>query len=434
MKASFVIGITALSLFVLSNLSCGRGAGFNGKPSIHLQHTIRINTDTITFKMQNPSSPGVADCDLTDVKLIRLKMKDSDDVIPGIEKISFFRGKIYCFDLTREGAVSIFDDNGSFIRKVSRKSRAVPLYKTLLDGRINEGTGNIELVGRNNNKEALFIQLDSSGGLIGSTQTKFPGVLNFYAAGSNYFFYKGFQDQAGAINTSHRLFSTRYFNLDIKDSYLSYSGKKRTEAAFSFECFSKLSTVAGGDTALFFENFNDTVYSISSNGLTPRNLVSLVSNKEKPEDFITDNGIKNKTEYLFRNKMPVLINYIENDRFVMILFSFVLHSSGSRSVENALFEKSSGKLLIFDNNRLPARMDSIPFLLDYETFPSLMSQEDGRFVSIIHPDYLLQRLKEEEMDGRAAGPIHGFCKKFGLTDLHTNQSPILLLYDLKMNK
>jgi hypothetical protein len=443
-RSASLIGIIAVLWVEASITSCKRTSHARNDQSylVQIQREIRINTDSIDFNGENVSIHGHDSFHLSDVKLIRLKTADSNTAISTVEKVFFRHDKVYCFDLTREGAVSIFNQDGIWLGKVSGSSGQLPGYKSLVDGRVNKITGNIELLGMNQHERMAFLRYDSLGRQAGTFPTKFPGRLNFYPVGDYYYFYKGFQDPRGAFDVSEedkegegkwscRLFGTKQFNLDIGSEYLPYKESKDVGAALPFECFTSLSARTGSDTALLFEDFNDTIYSVFPNGVKARNLVRLVGGKDKPAGFLSDDKVKNKTEYLLKNKMPVLINYMENDDVIMILFSFVLHSSGQRTIENALFDKKTRTLTLFNNNRLQTDMDGIPFVLDYETFPILMSQADGRFVSVIRPDYLLQRLREEPDN---TGPMHLFCSKLGLNDLSINQNPILLLYNIKSNK
>jgi hypothetical protein len=409
--------------------------------SAQLQHTIRIDTDSIDFTPQPGALEKPSGFDLSDVRAIRLRTPDSLVAMGPVEKIFFYNKKIYCFDITRESAVSVFNNDGSFATKLSAATDEVPRYKTLIDGRINKLTGNIELLGANENGFSTFLQYDSSGKYIGSANSRFSGRLNFYPVGNKYYFYKGFQTISTTVDADrnedqddhwgNRLFSTDSFNLRaIKEGYLSYQNDNDLKSELPFESFSPLVTGGARDTSLLFERFNDTIYSVSQDGVKDRNLVHFVSKTDWPAGLATNNSIKNKTEYLLKNKQPILINYLENKDFILLLFSFCL-PSGGRTIENALYNKRTGKITPFPNNRLLTNYEGILFELNYETFPMLMDQENGKFVSIIKPGYLIERLNQEQNEN---GPIHAFCKKMQLNDLSVNSNPILLLYNLRTNE
>jgi len=393
---------------------------------------IRLNLDSV-FNSGDSVLKDSGTLELADVQLIQLKAKDTL-IHPNVQKIIFWKDLIYCFDISINPSVTIFDSSGNLKRVIKGKSGEKYYFDRLVDGNIDENNGNVLLVGNKKNSWLNLLQFDSSGTFINSTRTKYNGKLSFMPVNGKFYFYLSTGDAKGIRSLTenkgeigYRLFSSNNFSFNIEYKELPYLTKYVKSGINTFDNFSKLNE----DTTILFENFNDTIYSISSGSVEPRYRISFEGNKTKlPEGFMQDKTIQDKAEFILKNKFPMLISVIENANKVIGFFSHYNIKDNQRFVDYFIYDKKYGGIFGSHNFRLPAKFDGLPFNLNNESMPGFVNQVDGRFVSVINAEFLNNKLKEEERFNKGKGPIHELCKRNNFKNLDS-ALPILMLFNLK---
>ena len=390
----------------------------------------KTNIRTIVF---NPQPRGVNDdllfsnVSLKDLKIIRMDNLDSNAMIAGTDRLFFRNNLIYNFELLKEKSISIFDSKGKFLKKIIKKGGGEDEYESILDGRINYSNGDVELLCNEGTKLIIY---DSLGEFKKYHKIKTcSGPKNFCRIKDKYFFYLQFLacgESEHVRGYANRLIKSDESHLDKTSAgYLPYQFTATVpDAAMGLNAFSSLGYTK--DTLILFESFNDTIYSINENDVLPRYVIEYEGEGKKPSDFVNNENIPNKSDYIRSNKLTNILNLMENDEYVWISYSYYFKKEKSRVVNSMLYNKIKNKTVVFQNNHLFSKIGNIPFYFHPFFIPFFMDNE-GRFVSIIQPDNLISMLENEESDG----PLHKFCTQFDLENLERGDNPVLLIYNIE---
>lgn len=361
---------------------------------------------------------------LTDVAVIPLDNTDSQAVIAGTDRLIFRNNFIYNFDLRKEKSIAIFDRKGRFVKKIQKQGGAEDEYQSIKDARINTLNGDIELLCNMGTKLIIYDSLGNYKSYYRMTEC--PGPKFFYHIGGSIYLYEQFLacgDKLMKRGTGYRLVKRSLANPEGPgEKFLPYNFSVTVpDAALNFDAFSACSWSA--DTALLYENFNDTVYHVTAGAVGYRYVVRFTGEKQKPDNLLTDDAISNITGHLRANKLSRVIRFLENETHISIFYGYYNWKEQLTTVNNAFYDKGSGRTTVFRNDRLLAKAGDTPFYFSNYLVPAFLD-DSGRFVSMIGADdlSLLLTLKAENNSS--------FFKKSGLQQVKAGGNPVLICYTI----
>ena len=167
------------------------------------------------------------------------------------------------------------------------------------------------------------------------------------------------------------------------------------------------------------ERFNDTVYSVTSKGIKPRYLVNYQGEQEKQSEVLNDLSIENKFQEIRKKRLSNIISFYENERYIFLVYNVFDPKLKFDYINEMLYNKYTHKAIVFQNgfSKMSARLED--FVFKYNVMDAALTKilRNGRFVTVMQPVYLLEKLRWEKHEHIVNGPMQKFFTRFKLNDI-----------------
>lgn len=398
------------------------------RSSVHEQEEEELGSyEIISFDPQPLVDPSEISYNLENIEFIRLSNDSNDGLVDEISNIIINDSLIYVIDNFRSNSVSIFDKKGAFIRKLNKIGNAPDEYISINDVRIDKGTGNIELLANSSQK---LIKYDINGEFIEYKNLSCPGLFSFYQLGNYYYFYKTLQtcEEERQEGKGFRLTRAKIETPNkIEHSYLPFYFNNRKEPTAMQNNASIRELPNNSDTLLLFEQLTNNILSISEEGIRARYSLEFEGEENSKLMILNDPSIIDKSEAIRKGKLTYLLDWLESDQYIMMQYSYFSTVHKQRFVSKALYNKSTKQISPFQEySKFMVKLDDIFF--DIGKY-SMFITSSGKFVCVVYPLDLLQKLTIEKQDKTARDTFNKMIKKYKLENVAENDNPILMMFD-----
>ncbi len=242
------------------------------------------------------------------VRPVFLETNDSS-LIGARPKISFTDDKIF---IRSANTIKIFDFNGMFLKSIDKIGRGDGEYLAISDFYINEKTEQIEILDKRRKK---ILYYNYEGEYLDELSFGFWAIKMIRDAQNRLYVYSGYEK-----NNDNKF----KFNVFSNDKRLSFH--EIDEAKSNYLHISNPVNFYEGNKKqiLFFEPFNDTIYSLNESGIKPMYVISY-QGYNIPNSFYENNKFSNVAEFFQEFKKHDYVNSTYNaiDTDNMLLFSCI---------------------------------------------------------------------------------------------------------------
>ena len=318
-------------------------------------------------------------------KVIRLET-NSDCPIGNIDNLQYYNSKIYILDRLKARSIFVFDSTGAFQNKVSRIGKGPGEFFRPTNFAFDGTTNKIYILDGNFRKVNIY---DDSGAFEKAIQ------IEFFASDLRI-------SQNGNINFSGRD-SLQFYITDPNGQVIFKSLENIRQ--FSHTLSNPLSQL--GDEVLFIRNFDDTIYSVVNNKLSPKYFIDFGENSITREDVLKQNLPMNSFGF-YDIKIPEKVMHSVrsanfNDEYLRFHFRH-----GKDNYLNIIKKKDSSLLTIKSSN------------ISNDIFGG--SMYTSRYMA---EDYFIGLINQSKLDENSLKELGNYIDVSGL-DEYSN--PILVFY------
>lgn len=324
-----IIHIKQLVLLLLLSVCLQACKKENNQGTTALENKIQKN---LSFEINEAISYENVDTVFHKDRIIKLET-NKNSLISTISKIEFYNNKIYAIDHFSEYSVTCFDKNGKFRFKLKNIGKGPDEYVRIDDANINMTTGDIELL--DGKKLMIF---DSLGTFKKSIKLPYYAGTFCSVAGIR-FFYKNFTIEERGQPGSFRLYS---MNSDgVVKKYLKFDSNGMGEALIGHNNFTRVTN----SEYRFNERYNDTIYKITPQGITPIYKIDFLGyENKKPKDFLSNQAkYSNKTAFAKNMVIPKISDFYEYDNRIVGFYD--RYVQGVEGVFPYIFDKKTNKVV-----------------------------------------------------------------------------------------
>lgn len=407
-----------LSLVTILLMSCRNNKETVGITDNSTARTIEINPQIgITPKQM----------ELENVSFVKLKGNKSL-TLEDISDLVFTDKYIYVLNIY---TFSIYDYHGKQLKEIDLRKEISEKTDGITQAKFNYYTNRLELL---IDDGKTLLSFDTLGNLKSATDLVCQ-VFNFHPVSNYYLFHNGFNlcgTQEIQQGFSYRLTLASSTNPNqIEENYLKFNfkGLKNPKAVIGLRNFANVS--GNRDSVLMFESFCDTIYRFDNKKLSSKYLIRFSGENLPLSKIITDENVIDKSAEIAKQKMTIISNVMENERYLNVTFHYYSKNINIKLIGYALYNKTNNSLSVqSEGHNLEPTIAGIPFKFNSSTYPSYMDTK-GRFVSHVVPSELRNQLQNENINKNLNGPIHRLVEKFGLKDYLNDERPIIMVYNIK---
>lgn len=285
----------------------------------------------------------------SDIRYIPLET-NAESVIGNVWNLKFSKGKIYISD--NKYTISIFTEEGKFIKKFSRVGRGPEEYVDISTFQVNDTDGGIEILDRS----GRIIRYDAEGNFI-------EVIDKLYKKARSQAFVKisDFTVSSWYINSrSEERSETKYGVTAYRDSsdiisentLTSYSGMKTQQIDGGMMVFMRIdppSLVKFKDEVRFMVSECDTIFSVDNKGQVSDKFVLSYGKYQAPKGQDFDSYTNNETNFI-----TLATGFNETERYM--LFNFNLRALASEPIER-VSKGMDGKESVSKNTNVYAVFD-----------------------------------------------------------------------------
>ena len=314
MKQIHWSGILTATLILFVAASCGSESGKAAKGVIDVESAVGKG------RVVNLSEIA------SDIRYIPLET-NAESVIGNVWNLKFSKGKIYVSD--NKYTISIFTEEGKFIKKFSRVGRGPEEYVDISTFQVNDTDGGIEILDRS----GRIIRYDAEGNFI-------EVIDKLYQKARSQAFVKisDFIVSSWYINSrSEERSETKYGVTAYRDSsdiisektLTSYSGMKTQQIDGGMMVFMRIdppSLVKFKDEVRFMVSECDTIFSMDNKGQVSDKYVLSYGKYQAPKGQDFDSYTNNETNFI-----TLATGFNETERYM--LFNFNLRALAPEPIE-----------------------------------------------------------------------------------------------------
>ena len=380
--------ITVIIVIVMLLASCSDRINENNR-KIMFEPIIEIN---ISNELINKKFDYTSLVD--SIEVIKLE-SNAISLIGRIRRIEFENDKFYVSTDTQ--VLLIFDENGNYINKLSKKGKGPGEYLEMRDFSVDKD-GSIKVLSYN-----TILTYDSNLKYIGQKAinvTSHTGreinPVHFFPVGDFTFLYIG-------------SFGLRKLNPGKDNALYCINNKNIVNEyfpLFSNETSGHQNFYRSDDIVNLTHTYgNDTIYQIHDNYLNPKVFINFGEDRITEKDMMRDHSILYNT-VCERGLCGLITNVYENSNYLCFLFTKGI------SLKQAVFNKKTQEIKVINV------VQSLPF-------PKIITEGliDNSFFTTIDPYVLLQ-----ENDGKN---YRDFLNTFHLTNLKETDNPIIIKFKFK---
>lgn len=216
------------------------------------------------------------------VKVVPLQTTDLSLITDGAQ-LKFSNQFIF---IESNKSVKLFDYEGNFIQNFERKGNGVGEYLGISDFCIDEPSKKIEILDKRQKK---IFQYDYKGNYLGEIPLNFWALKFIRNANNDLFIYNGNERDN---DNKHKF---RMFSNDKKYSFFEINPK----ISKYLHVFNPTNFHKKDDEILFFEAFNDTIYTLQRNIAKPKYVISY-NGKNVPTSFYENEKFSNVFDFFSR--------------------------------------------------------------------------------------------------------------------------------------
>lgn len=284
------------------------------------------------------------------------------------------------------------------------------------------------------NSSQKLIKYDINGEFIEYKNLSTPGLFSFHQLGNHYYFYKGLQVDEEDIKDGRGFRLTRA-NVETPDKI-----EQRYLPFYFDDIHTPTSTVNfvnirdipnTNDTLVLFDQITDEVLSITQDGIQSRYLLEFEGEQGKKSIIFNDPSISNKSEVIKSDRLTYLLDWLENDQYIIIEYSYFSIKHKQRFVSKALFNKNTKQISIFqDYSKFMVMLDGI--FWDLGKY-SMYITNSGKYVCVLHPVDLISKIAAEKQNNSSDGTFNELVKKYKLENITESDNPILMIFNFSKN-
>ena len=288
----------------------------------------------------------------SDIKYVRLETK-AESVIGNVWNVKLSKGKIYVSD--NKYTISIFSEDGKFIKKFSRVGRGPEEYVDISTFQVNDTDGGIEILDRS----GRIIRYDAEGNFIEvidklyqkARSQSFVRISDFII--SSWYINSRSEDQS---ETKYGVTAYRD-SLDIlnEKTITSYSGMKTQQIDGGMMVFMRMdppSLIKYKDEVKFMVSECDTIFGIDSKGQISDKYVLSYGKYQAPKGMDFDSYTKNESNFI-----TLATGFNETERHMLFNFNLralapepIVRTSKGRDGKEDI-NKNTNVYAIFDKRK-----------------------------------------------------------------------------------
>ncbi|HCV15623.1 MAG TPA: hypothetical protein DF637_04750 [Rikenellaceae bacterium] len=285
----------------------------------------------------------------SDIKYVRLETK-AESVIGNVWNVKLSKGKIYVSD--NKYTISIFSEDGKFIKKFSRVGRGPEEYINLMSFQVNDTDGGIEIL----DSSGRIIRHDSDGNFIEvidkiyskSRSQTFINMSDFFV--SSWYINSRSEDKSETVYgvTAYRDTS----DIINEKTLTSYSGMKTQQIDGGMMIFMRIdppSLVKYKDELRFMVSECDTIFNMDSKGRVSCKYVLNYGKYQAPKEQNFDSYTNNESNFI-----TLATGFKETERYM--LFDFNLRALAPEPIER-VSKGRDGKESVSKNTNVYAVFD-----------------------------------------------------------------------------
>ena len=240
------------------------------------------------------------------IEPVYLETNDSS-LIGDNPKISFTEKHIF---IRSENTIKIFDFEGKFLKSIDKRGEGSGEYNNISDFYINKKLERIEILDKGQKK---ILNYTYDGEYLGNVSLGFRGTKIVRDAENSLYVYCGY------VRDENNIYKINVIDDKDRHSFYEIDEKKSQYLHIMNQIYFHKNNE---DDILFFEPFNDTIYTLHSHELKPKYVISY-NGRNVPESFYTNNDFSDVFEFFQEyNKHDYVnstYNVIETDN--KLLFS-----------------------------------------------------------------------------------------------------------------
>ncbi|PKP38340.1 MAG: hypothetical protein CVT97_01895, partial [Bacteroidetes bacterium HGW-Bacteroidetes-14] len=330
-------GILTATLILFAAASCGSESGEAAKGVIDVESAVG--------KGSVVSLSEVA----SDIRYIPLET-NVESVLGNIEGIKFSKGKIYISD--SKYSISIFTEEGKFIKKFSRVGRGPEEYVDISTFQVNDTDGGIVILERS----GRIIRYDADGNFVELYDKLNPKANNLsFVTISDFFVTSWFQTSRQEGQMEFKYGVTAYvdsLNILSEKKIRSFSSMKVQQVDGRMMGFMKIDPpylIKHKDEVKFIMSECDTIFGIDSKGKISNKYILIYGKYQAPKHMDFDTYNNDESDFA-----TLSTQFFETDRFLLLNFNL-------RALAPELIERTSrgfdGKETFVQNTNVYAIYD-----------------------------------------------------------------------------
>lgn len=316
-------------LSVLFFVSCTRNKSEKADTNVQNSELYTIPVADLKFQIDFGSKIDVSPY-IKSIKYVKLEMTD-ESMIGGIYSMEAFEDKLYILDdVTRN--VYVFSIEGDFLFVLNKVGQGPGEYAQIDFFSIDRNERQMivaDLVSYN------ILRYDLDGNFVSKQKVDYQLDGIYPIEDKSFIALTNYQDNSEKIENQHNILFLDSMS-NITCGYFPYPSKDISKIRFSISS-GNAGFYYGGNCCNYFNKFQDTVYSVSNNTLTPKYVFDF-GDKKFDESYLA-NDIKILKDYIKRGEYMSLYDMNETD-------DYVFYGIGYGGIYNGLFSKKTEKNLV----------------------------------------------------------------------------------------
>lgn len=282
-----------------------------------------------------------------------------------------------------DNTIKQFDRNGSFIKNIGQKGQAENEYTGITDFIVDEPSKLIDIL---DSKQKKILSFDYDGNYIKSSSIESSARQLHRLDSKTTLTYSGNECD---INNASKF---NVYGENQRDSFFPID-KQRSQFLHIYTPRNFYTT--HNDETIFFEAFNDTIYSLDKKQTTPRYVLSY-NGKNLPASFFTEKNYANIMEFFqafnARGCVNTTYDVVEGDDRLV----FTCYYEGSKHVN--IYDKTAQQTQSSKTFTEDILMQNVSLPFDEEDF--VLWESDGEVAFWVQPTWLLEnkdRIRSAEL-------------------------------------